>query len=338
MSAATFVDLVEPGAAPPPAFTRLTADELHMDGPTYRRRVDIDDKMEAGTATIEERCEAALCTFVYCNVADMRLVDQGEVYSDGKHHYFRSSDLVEHLFQEVPEIIDLWTVRYEQAMLRKLNCHPVKMDVAGSRGRAKSMHVYRTAWRGGMEGLTLGSPAGVGHYWSFDPDAPWNAGMADHDILSLEHARSVHKSMWLTDDQMADARANPQGIPVLLERPKDAEPVKALPAPRDEDLENLPDDVDLPTPKLTKDELKEWKRKRDDAKARMELRQLTASLTPEEEARVAMPEEDGPARRARKGRTPAMEKNRKAGLRRHFAIRAEEEAGKRLDPDFIIPT
>ena len=338
MSVPTFVDLVEPSAAPPPAYSRLTAEELHMDAASYQRHVELDDKIEAGSATLEERAEAALRTFVFCNVADMRLVDQGEVYSDGKHHYFRSADLVEHLFQEVPEIIDNWTVRYEQGMLRKLNCHPVKMEVAGSRGRAKAMRVFRTPWRGGMQGLTLGSPAGVGHYWSFDPDAPWNAGMSDHDILSLERARTVHKSMWLTEDQMADARANPQGIPVALERPKDAEPIKAIAAPRAEDLEDLPTDVDLPTPRLTKDELAEWKRKREDAKARMELKQLTANLTPEEEARVAMPATDDKPAPRRKGRTPAMERNRKAGLRRHFAMKAEEDAGKRLDPDFVIPT
>ena len=360
MSVPTFVDLVEPGAAPPPAYSRLTAEELHMDPAAYRRHVDIEDKIEAGTATIEERCEAALRTFCYANVADMRLVDQGEVYSDGKHHYFRSADLVEHLFQEVPQIIDNWTVRYEQAMLRKLNCHAVKLEVAGSRGRAKAMHVYRTPWRGGMQGLTVGSPAGVGHYWSFDPDAPWNAGMSDHDILSLERARTVHKSMWLTEDQMADARANPQGIPVALERPKDAAPIKALPVPRAEDFENMPDDVDLPTPRLTKDELAAWKQRREDASARMALKQMTADLTPEEEARVAMPVSDddmaafkiraksdaeiraedraeGIAPR-RKTRTPAMERNRVKGLRRHFAVRAEEDAGKRLDPDFDIPT
>ena len=360
MSVPTFVDLVEPSAAPPPAFARLTADELHMDPATYRRHVDIDDKIEAGTATIEEKCEAALCTFVFCNVADLRLVEQGEVYGDGRHHYFRSADLVEHLFQEVPEIIDKWTVRYEQAMLRKLNCHAAKMEVAGSRGRAKAMCLFRTPWRGGMEGLTVGSPAGVGHYWSFDPDAPWNAGMSDHDILSLERARTVHKTMWLSAEQMADARANPQGIPVALERPKDAEPIKALPAPTAADLEDMPPDVDLPTPKLTKEELDAWKRKREDAAARMALKHMTASLTPEEEARVAMPATDadmaafkirakseaeiraedraeGIAPR-RKTRTPAMERNRKAGLRRHFAMKAEEDAGKRLDDDFIIPT
>ena len=292
MTLPTFVDLVEPMAVPAPAFARLTADELHMDAASYQRHVDLEDKIEAGTATIEDRAEAALRTFVFCNVADMRLVEQGEVYGDGKHHYFRSSDLAEHLFQEVPEIIDKWTVRYEQAMLRKLNCHPVKMDVTGSRGRAKSMHVHRTAWRGGMEGLTLGSPAGAGCYWSFDPNAPWNAGMSDHEILSLEHARTEHATMWLTDEQMADARANPRGIPVALEKPKDAQPIKALPA----------------------------------------------MLTPEEEARVAMSDDDGPARRRRKGRTPAMERNRKKGLRRHFAMKAEEDAGERLDGDFVIPT
>ena len=176
----------------------------------------------------------------------------------------------------------------------------------------------------------------------------------------LEGARRRLGTMYLTDDEVAEARTNPEGIPVALERPKTAEPIKAIAAMTAEELEDAPPDLDLPTPKLSKEEWDEWKRKREDSAARDALRRVTQNLTPEEEARVSMSATDddmaafnirakadaeiraedraeGIASR-RKKRTPAMERNRKKGLRRHFAMKAEEEAGERLDDDFIIPT
>ena len=167
MTLPTFVDLVEPAAVPATAFARLTAAELDMDAPTYRRHVDLDAKIEDGTATVEERCEVALSTFCYANVADARLIDRGEVYSDGRHHYFRSADLVEQLFIEVPELADLWSVRYEEGMLIRLNCHKARLEIVGSRGRAKFLHVYRTPWRGGMQGLAIEGLSARGNILEF---------------------------------------------------------------------------------------------------------------------------------------------------------------------------
>ena len=360
MTLPTFVDLVEPAAVPATAFARLTAAELDMDTATYRRHVALDDKIEDGTATVEERCEVALSTFCYANVGDARLIDRGEVYSDGRYHYFRAADLIEQLFVEVPELVDLWSVRYEEGMLKRLNCHKAKLEVVGSRDRTKLMHVYRTPWRGGMQGLTIEGLSARGTYWSFDPAAPWNATVRESDVLMLEGARRRLGTMYLTDDQVAEARANPQGIAVVVERPRDAEPIKAIAQMTAEELEDAPPDLDTPMPKLTKEEWAAWKAKREDSAARDALKHLTQNLTPEEEARVAMPateadmaaldkqakadaeiraedRAEGIAPR-RKKRTPAQERNRKAGLRRHFARKAEEEAGKGLDPDFVIPT
>ena len=240
---ATFVDLyVDSKEAP--KHKRLTAEELGLSPAAYERHVEVEDKIEAGTATLEDEAEAALREFCFANVADRRLVLQGEVWSDGTDHYFRADDFVEHLFARVPALRENWSVRYEDALFRKLACFKAKLTIpgAGSRERERSVAVYRTPWRGGLSGLRMAGDED-GCFWQFDPAAPWNDGLTDREVLKLEGIRGVLDRPWLSDDEIAVGLSLPKGatpeqiaaelnLP-LPEKPKrmTAAPVKALPAP-----------------------------------------------------------------------------------------------------------
>ena len=127
--------------------TELEIDSMKELGQTeeqYREWNRLMQVVEDGTANMLEIAQNCLSTFIWICVEHPEDIQQGCVWSDGTWAFFRKDDFFAYLMKTHRELVEKWTERFQQKLLRQLNCHKTTLSIEGSRGRPCTLHVYKT--------------------------------------------------------------------------------------------------------------------------------------------------------------------------------------------------